>query len=221
MSTLSLTSICSSVTFHLTKIIINIFIGVWFALHSHDNFCKSNDRYHFMSLITHRVRINIYGTKIYKKDTFDYKHWEWDRCHIFSLDFYHCLLDEKLWGVDWYNSAIFDASSYKQPVKFKDRNMRDKCFHLNNQFLMLIFKFYSLCLFNEFLKKKFIIYIHQYTDPGVFSCIIWKKKMNLTCLKIKERNSDWNFVKKENERKRENSLQALEIRCYVVFPTCF
>lgn len=50
----------------------------------------------------------------------------------FSLDFYHCLLDEKLWGVDWYNSAIFDASSYKQPVKFKDRNMRDKCFHLNN-----------------------------------------------------------------------------------------
>lgn len=41
---------------------------------------------------------------------------------------------------------------------------------------MLIFKFYSLCLFNEFLKKKFIIYIHQYTDPGVFSCIIWKKK---------------------------------------------
>lgn len=220
MSTLSLTSICSSVTFHLTKIIINIFIGVWFALHSHDNFCKSNDRYHFMSFITHRVRINIYGEKIYKKDTFDYKHWEWDRCHIFSLDFYHCLLDEKLWGVDWYNSAIFDASSYKQPVKFKDRNMRDKCFHLNNQFLMLIFKFYSLCLFNEFLKKKFIIYIHQYTDPGVFSCIIWKKKMNLTCLKIKERNSDWNFVKKENERKRESSLQALEIRCYVVFPTC-
>lgn len=176
MSTLSLTSICSSVTFHLTKIIINIFIGVWIALHSHDNFCKSNDRYHFMSLITHRVRINIYGKKIYKKDTFDYKHWEWDRCHIFSLDFYHCLLDEKLWGVDWYSSAIFDASSYKQPVKFKDRNMRDKCFHLNNQFLMLIFKFYSLCLFNEFLKKKFIIYIHQYTDPGVFSCIIWKKK---------------------------------------------
>lgn len=211
MSTLSLTSICSSVTFHLTKIIINIFIGVWFALHSHDNFCKSNDRYHFMSFITHRVRINIYGEKIYKKDTFDYKHWEWDRCHIFSLDFYHCLLDEKLWGVDWYNSAIFDASSYKQPIKFKDRNMRDKCFHLNNQFLMLIFKFYSLCLFNEFLKKKFIIYIHQYTDPGVFSCIIWKKKMNLTY---------WNFVKKENERKRENSLQALEIRCYVVFPTC-
>lgn len=189
-------------------------------MHSHDHFCKSNDRYHFMSLITHRVRINIYGEKIYKKDTFDYKHWEWDRCHIFSLDFYHCLLDEKLWGVDWFNSAIFDASSYKQPVKFKDRNMRDKCFHLNNQFLMLIFKFYSLCLFNEFLKKKFIIYIHQYTDPGVFSCIIWKKKMNLTCLKIKERNSDWNFVKKENERKRENSLQALEIRCYVVFPTC-
>lgn len=176
MSTISLTSICSSVTFHLTKIIINIFIGVWIALHSHDNFCKSNDRYHFMSFITHRVRINIYGEKIYKKDTFDYKHWEWDRCHIFSLDFYHCLLDEKLWGVDWYNSAIFDASSYKQPVKFKDRNMRDKCFHLNNQFLMLIFKFYSLCLFNEFLKKKFIIYIHQYTDPGVFSCIIWKKK---------------------------------------------
>lgn len=176
MSTLSLTSICSSVTFHLTKIIINIFIGVWIALHSHDNFCKSNDRYHFMSFITHRVRINIYGEKIYKKDTFDYKHWEWDRCHIFSLDFYHCLLDEKLWGVDWFNSAIFDASSYKQPVKFKDRNMRDKCFHLNNQFLMLIFKFYSLCLFNEFLKKKFIIYIHQYTDPGVFSCIIWKKK---------------------------------------------
>lgn len=176
MSTLSLTSICSSVTFHLTKIIINIFIGVWFALHSHDNFCKSNDRYHFMSFITHRVRININGKKIYKKDTFDYKHWEWDRCHIFSLDFYHCLLDEKLWGVDWFNSAIFDASSYKQPVKFKDRNMRDKCFHLNNQFLMLIFKFYSLCLFNEFLKKKFIIYIHQYTDPGVFSCIIWKKK---------------------------------------------
>lgn len=221
MSTLSLTSICSSVTFHLTKIIINIFIGVWIALHSHDNFCKSNDRYHFMSFITHRVRININGKKIYKKDTFDYKHWEWDRCHIFSLDFYHCLLDEKLWGVDWYNSAIFDASSYKQPVKFKDRNMRDKCFHLKNQFLMLIFKFYSLYLFNEFLKKKFIIYIHQYTDPGVFSCIIWKKKMNLTCLKIKERNSDWNFVKKENERKRENSLQALEIRCYVVFPTCF
>lgn len=176
MSTITLTSICSSVTFHLTKIIINIFIGVWIALHSHDNFCKSNDRYHFMSFITHRVRINIYGEKIYKKDTFDYKHWEWDRCHIFSLDFYHCLLDEKLWGVDWYNSAIFDASSYKQPVKFKDRNMRDKCFHLNNQFLMLIFKFYSLCLFNEFLKKKFIIYIHQYTDPGVFSCIIWKKK---------------------------------------------
>lgn len=119
MSTISLTSICSSVTFHLTKIIINIFIGVWFALHSHDNFCKSNDRYHFMSLITHRVRINIYGEKIYKKDTFDYKHWEWDRCHIFSLDFYHCLLDEKLWGVDWYNSAIFDASSYKQPESLK------------------------------------------------------------------------------------------------------
>lgn len=42
---------------------------------------------------------------------------------------------------------------------------------------MLIFKFYSLCLFNEFLKKKFInLHLSMYTDPGVFSCIIWKKK---------------------------------------------
>lgn len=118
--------------------------------------------------------------------------------------------------------SLMHQLSYKQPVKFKDRNMRDKCFHLNNQFLMLIFKFYSLCLFNEFLKKKFIIYIHQCIQTQVFFLASFeKKKMNLTCLKIKERNSDWNFVKKENERKRENSLQALEIRCYVVFPTCF
>lgn len=210
MSTLSLTSICSSVTFHLTKIIINIFIGVWFALHSHDNFCKSNDRYHFMSLITHRVRINIYGEKIYKKDTFDYKHWEWDRCHIFSLDFYHCLLDEKLWGVDWYNSAIFDASSYKQPVKFKDKNMRDKCFHLNNQFLMLIFKFYSLYLFNEFLKKKFIIYIHQYTDPGVFSCIIWKKKNESDVSQnIKRRETQTGILLKKKMKEKEKTACRL------------
>lgn len=177
-----------------------------------------------MSLITHRVRINIYGEKIYKKDTFDYKHWEWDRCHIFSLDFYHCLLDEKLWGVDWYNSAIFDASSYKQPVKFKIGTWEINVFILIINFLCLYWNFTLLAYSMNFKKKKFInlhLSMYRYTDPGVFSCIIWKKKMNLTCLKIKERNSDWNFVKKENERKRENSLQALEIRCYVVFPTCF
>lgn len=41
---------------------------------------------------------------------------------------------------------------------------------------MLILKFYSPCLFNEFLKKKFInLHLSMYTDPGVFSCIIWKK----------------------------------------------
>lgn len=113
MSIFSLIFICLSVIFYFIKIIINIFIGVWIVLYSYDNFCKLNDRYYFMFFIIYRVRININGKKIYKKDIFDYKYWEWDRCYIFFFDFYYCLFDEKLWGVDWYNSVIFDVLSYK------------------------------------------------------------------------------------------------------------
>lgn len=113
MSIFSLIFICLSVIFYFIKIIINIFIGVWIVMYSYDNFCKLNDRYYFMFFIIYRVRINIYGEKIYKKDIFDYKYWEWDRCYIFFFDFYYCLFDEKLWVVDWYISVIFDVLSYK------------------------------------------------------------------------------------------------------------
>lgn len=157
------------------------------------------DIYSFMSLITHRVRINIYRKKIYKKDTFDYKHWERDRCHIFrslSSDFYHCLLDEKLWGVDWYNRGIFDVSSFKQPVKFKDRNMRDKYF-LQNWFFMLILKFYPPnCL------KKSLLFTFINIQTQVSFLASFEKKMNLKCLKIKKRNSDWNLCKKKLKKEK-------------------